>query len=43
VAIAGRIDNGVGLDNEQQGKPVWGCHGQRSPWPVLWPELKHLS
>jgi 4-amino-4-deoxy-L-arabinose transferase-like glycosyltransferase len=43
VTAAGRIDNGVGLDNEEQGKPVWVCRGQRAPWPVLWPELKRLS
>ncbi|MCW2904724.1 MAG: hypothetical protein JWO67_6989 [Streptosporangiaceae bacterium] len=40
---AGHIDNGVGLDNQEQGKPVWVCRGQRAPWPVLWPKLKHLG
>jgi 4-amino-4-deoxy-L-arabinose transferase-like glycosyltransferase len=43
VTVAGRIDNGVGLDNEEQGKPVWLCRGQRAPWTTLWPQLKHLS
>jgi 4-amino-4-deoxy-L-arabinose transferase-like glycosyltransferase len=43
VTVAGRIDNGVGLDNEEQGLPVWVCRGQREPWAVLWPRLKHLS
>jgi hypothetical protein len=43
VTAAGRIDNGVGLDNEEQGKPVWLCRGQRAPWPVLWPKLKHVG
>jgi 4-amino-4-deoxy-L-arabinose transferase-like glycosyltransferase len=43
VTVAGRIDNGIGLDNEEQGKPVWVCRGQRAPWPVLWPRLKHLG
>ncbi|TDC76497.1 glycosyltransferase family 39 protein [Actinomadura sp. 7K507] len=38
-----RIDNGVGLDNQEQGKPVWICRGQRAPWPDLWPRLKTLS
>ncbi|MFC9974641.1 glycosyltransferase family 39 protein [Spirillospora sp. NPDC127200] len=43
VTVAGRIDNGVGLDNQEQGKPVWICRGQREPWPSLWPKLKTLS
>jgi 4-amino-4-deoxy-L-arabinose transferase-like glycosyltransferase len=40
VTAAGRIDNGLGIDNDEQGKPVWVCRGQREPWPVLWPKLK---
>lgn len=43
VRPVGRIDNGVGLDNEEQGKPIWVCRGQRAPWTDLWPEFKQLS
>ncbi|RAY15990.1 glycosyl transferase, family 39 [Actinomadura craniellae] len=43
VTAAGRIDNGVDLDNEEQGKSVWVCRGQRMPWTALWPQLRHLS
>ncbi|WP_083733191.1 ArnT family glycosyltransferase [Actinomadura sp. CNU-125] len=43
VRPAGRIDNGVGLDNEEQGKPVWICKGRRASWTELWPEFKTLS
>ncbi|WP_206664058.1 glycosyltransferase family 39 protein [Thermomonospora catenispora] len=43
VTMAGRVDNGVGLDNDEQGTPVWICRGQREPWAVLWPRLKHLD
>jgi hypothetical protein len=43
VRPVGRIDNGDGLDNREQGKPVWICRGQRAPWAELWPELKTLS
>ncbi|GAA0562621.1 glycosyltransferase family 39 protein [Actinomadura livida] len=43
VRPVGRIDNGVGLDNQEQGKPVWICRGQRAPWAELWPRLKTLS
>jgi hypothetical protein len=40
---AARIDNGVDLDNEEQGGPVWVCRGPRRPWAELWPGLRHLS
>ncbi|RFS83120.1 glycosyl transferase, family 39 [Actinomadura spongiicola] len=43
VRPVGRVDNGVGLDNQEQGKPIWVCRGQRAPWPRLWPRLKTLS
>ncbi|WP_211238618.1 ArnT family glycosyltransferase [Actinomadura rifamycini] len=43
VRPAGRIDNGVGLDNEEQGKPVWICRGLRGTWTDLWPEFRTLS
>jgi 4-amino-4-deoxy-L-arabinose transferase-like glycosyltransferase len=38
-----RIDNGVQLDNEEQGGPVWTCRAPAKPWAELWPELRHLS
>lgn len=43
VTVAGRVDNGVGLDNEEQGAAVWICRGPRAPWRELWPRLAHLS
>ena len=43
VRPVGRIDNGVDLDNQEQGKPVWICRGQRAPWAELWPRMKTLS
>lgn len=38
-----RIDNGVDVDNEEQGGPVWTCQSPAKPWRELWPELRHLS
>jgi hypothetical protein len=38
-----RVDNGVDVDNEEQGGPVWTCLGPAMPWRKLWPELRHLS
>ncbi|MFA1547618.1 hypothetical protein [Actinomadura chokoriensis] len=43
VRPVARIDNAVGLDNQEQGKPVWVCRGQRAAWTRLWPEFKRLS
>ncbi|MFC6082752.1 ArnT family glycosyltransferase [Sphaerisporangium aureirubrum] len=37
---AATLDNGVGLNNRAQGRPVWICRGQRYPWSVLWPRFK---
>jgi 4-amino-4-deoxy-L-arabinose transferase-like glycosyltransferase len=38
-----RLDNGVGVDNEEQGEPVGVCEGPRLPWTELWPRLHHLD
>lgn len=43
VEEAARIDNGVGLDNDEQGTPVWVCRERRAPWAQLWPQLRHLG
>ncbi|RBY94390.1 hypothetical protein DQ244_03470 [Blastococcus sp. TBT05-19] len=43
VMTAGRIDNGVGLDNEEQGEPVWLATGRQVPWSQIWPELRRLG
>jgi 4-amino-4-deoxy-L-arabinose transferase-like glycosyltransferase len=37
-----RIDDGVGLDNDEQGLPVQLCRPSAS-WAVLWPELRHYN
>jgi hypothetical protein len=40
---AARIDNGVGLDNDEQGTPVWVCRDRTAPWAQLWPEMRRLG
>jgi hypothetical protein len=37
-----RIDNGVGLDNDEQGLPVMLCHPSAA-WATLWPRLRHYN
>jgi hypothetical protein len=39
---AATFDNGVGLDNEEQGGTVWVCAAPAEPWAELWPRLRHL-
>jgi 4-amino-4-deoxy-L-arabinose transferase-like glycosyltransferase len=36
------IDDGVGLDNDEQGLPVMLCHPTAS-WATLWPQLRHYN
>ena len=37
------IDNGVDLDNEEQGAPVWTCAATVGSWSELWPRLRSLN
>jgi hypothetical protein len=41
--VVGRLDNGVAVDNEEQGQPVAVCGTPRLPWPQVWDRLHHLD
>jgi hypothetical protein len=41
--VAARIDNGAGVDNEEQGRMVTICRAPRRPWSQEWPMLRHLG
>ena len=41
--VVARLDNGVGVDNEEQGAPVALCRDPRMPWSALWPRFRHLD
>jgi hypothetical protein len=41
--VVAHIDNGLGIDNGEQGKEVTVCTGLRAPWITLWPELRTIS
>jgi hypothetical protein len=43
VELAGRIDNGLGLDNDEQGAPVWLVRDRLARWAELWPQLRRLG
>lgn len=37
------IDNGLGIENSEQGSAVSVCTGLRAPWPSIWPSLRTVS
>jgi hypothetical protein len=37
------LDNGVGVDNEEQGAVVAVCHVPTGGWAALWPRLQHYD
>jgi 4-amino-4-deoxy-L-arabinose transferase-like glycosyltransferase len=41
--VAASIDNGLGVENGEQGEAVTVCTGLRAPWIVMWPELRTIS
>ena len=41
--IVDRLDNGEGVDNEEQGQPVAICRHPLKPWVTVWPHFKHLD
>ena len=38
-----RLDNGVGVDNEEQGRPVRVCRSPRAHWRTLWSDFQHYD
>ena len=41
--LSARINNGVALDNEEQGAPIWTCATTTEAWSRLWPRLHSLN
>jgi hypothetical protein len=37
------LDNGLGLDTQEQGVPVWVCGQPARPWAETWDDVRHLS
>lgn len=42
LTLARRLDNGLDLDNDEQGTAVWICRDLRRGWAELWPRLYHM-
>ncbi len=43
VRQAGTVQNSAGVDNDEQGAPIWLCLGRRGSWAQLWPGLRHYN
>ena len=41
--LAATLDNGVGVENEEQGRAVGVCRGPALDWTAMWPEFRHYS
>ncbi|MFG3700969.1 glycosyltransferase family 39 protein [Micromonospora sp. NPDC047620] len=42
VTLAGRVDQRVEVDNDENGGPIWLCRGLRRPWAAIWDtEVRH--
>ena len=43
VTLATRYHNPWGVDDDEQGAPIWIARAQRQPWRLIWPALKHYG
>jgi hypothetical protein len=43
VEVVERFDNGVDLENEEQGTPIAVATGRLAPWSEIWPQLRRLG
>ncbi len=41
--VTGRVDNGYGLDNDEQGAVLQVCDGPAGGWTAVWPSLIHFD
>ncbi len=41
--VLATVDNGLGLDNDEQGAPVRFCDGPIGSWQQIWPRVRHLG
>jgi hypothetical protein len=43
VQPAGTIHNAFGVENEEEGAPIWVATAPRQPLPAEWPSLRHYD
>jgi hypothetical protein len=42
-APAARVDDAVGIDNDEQGETIYVCAGPRRQWSDEWDSIRHLG
>lgn len=43
LRLAAHLDNHLGVQNGEQGAPVWVCSALRGSWTAIWPRLRFLG
>ena len=43
LTAAGTVDNGLGVDNDEQGRTIWVCRDLTRGWAEVWPGLLRLG
>jgi 4-amino-4-deoxy-L-arabinose transferase-like glycosyltransferase len=43
LRLAARLNNHLGVHDDEQGAPVWVCSVLRHSWTVIWPSLRFLG
>jgi 4-amino-4-deoxy-L-arabinose transferase-like glycosyltransferase len=43
LRLAARLNNHLGVANQEQGAPVWVCSQLRAAWTAIWPRLRDLG
>jgi 4-amino-4-deoxy-L-arabinose transferase-like glycosyltransferase len=43
LRLAAQLDNHAGVEDEEQGQPVWVCSQLRASLPAVWPSLRYLG
>ncbi len=41
--VVARLDDGVGVENAEQGQPVAVCRGAARPWSQVWESFRHVG
>ncbi len=43
ITRAGKISNQAGVDNDEDGLPIWVVRGLKRPWSEVWPKFQHYD
>jgi hypothetical protein len=43
LVLAGHLDNHLGVNDQEQGAPVWVCARLTSSWKAIWPSLRNFG